>query len=199
MFLSFPGAPYPFMAWARSIHLEFLHFWTLSIIRNSKYYKLLHLLSLSWCQVLISRYSMTRLVQWLRLDLSKGPNRVGVFLLSSEDGRRSSVRSFVFSGIYNSGRWKKSRNAAILGVNQVDGVIYDSCQYPRVVHHRSLFLSGLLTKLLCLSCSMSRQAHLRFLILTQINIIVILFCPSYVFAWTPNFQIFWNHDFMSVK
>jgi hypothetical protein len=35
-------------------------------------------------------------VQWFRLALSKGPNRLDVFLLSSENGNRSSYRNVVF-------------------------------------------------------------------------------------------------------
>jgi hypothetical protein len=38
-------------------------------------------------------------VQWFRLALSKGPNRVGVSLPSPEDGNRSSLRNVVFSSI----------------------------------------------------------------------------------------------------
>jgi hypothetical protein len=36
-------------------------------------------------------------VQWLRLALSKGPNRVGVSFPSPEDGNRSRFRNFLFS------------------------------------------------------------------------------------------------------
>jgi hypothetical protein len=36
------------------------------------------------------------LTQWLRLALSKGPNRVGVFPPSPEDGNRSSLLNVVF-------------------------------------------------------------------------------------------------------
>jgi hypothetical protein len=35
-------------------------------------------------------------VQWLMLALSKGPNRVGVFFLSPEDGNRSNFRNFFY-------------------------------------------------------------------------------------------------------
>jgi hypothetical protein len=35
-------------------------------------------------------------VQWLRLALSKGPNRVGLSLSSPEDGKRSSFRNIAF-------------------------------------------------------------------------------------------------------
>jgi hypothetical protein len=51
---------------------------------------------------------------WLRLALSKGPNRVGVSFPSPEDGNRSSFRNVVFSSIQNSGRWTTSRNSVIL-------------------------------------------------------------------------------------
>jgi hypothetical protein len=44
--------------------------------------------------------------QWLWLDLSKGPNRVGVSLPSPEDGNRSSFWNVVFSSIYNSSNSK---------------------------------------------------------------------------------------------
>jgi hypothetical protein len=40
---------------------------------------------------------MTRVGQWLRLALSKGPNRVGVFLVWPEDGNRSRFLNGVFS------------------------------------------------------------------------------------------------------
>jgi hypothetical protein len=38
-------------------------------------------------------------VQWLRLALSKGPNKVGTCLPSPEDGNRSSFGNVVFSSI----------------------------------------------------------------------------------------------------
>jgi hypothetical protein len=46
--------------------------------------------------------------------LSKGPNRVGVFLLAPEDGIRPSFRNVVFCSLQNSGRWTKSRTPKIL-------------------------------------------------------------------------------------
>jgi hypothetical protein len=39
---------------------------------------------------------MAQIAKWLRLALSKRPNRVGVFLPSSEDGNRSSFRNDAF-------------------------------------------------------------------------------------------------------
>jgi hypothetical protein len=47
--------------------------------------------------------------QWLRLALSKGPNRVGVSLSSPKDGNRPSFRNAVFSSIYISGRVPQGR------------------------------------------------------------------------------------------
>jgi hypothetical protein len=52
----------------------------------------------------------------LRLAPSKGPNKVDVFLLSPEDGKRSSFRNVVSSSIYNSGQCTKSKNPAILSL-----------------------------------------------------------------------------------
>jgi hypothetical protein len=60
-------------------------------------------------------------VQWLRLVLYKGPNWVGVFCHSPEDGNRSSFRNVVFSIFYNTGRWKKSKNPVILYENRCSG------------------------------------------------------------------------------
>jgi hypothetical protein len=51
---------------------------------------------------------------WLRLALSKAPNRVGFSLLTPEDGNRSSFRNVVFSIIYNPRRWTKPRSPVIL-------------------------------------------------------------------------------------
>jgi hypothetical protein len=51
--------------------------------------------------------------QWLSLALSKGSYWVGVFP-SPEDGNRSSFRNVVFSSLYNTGRWKKSKNLVFL-------------------------------------------------------------------------------------
>jgi hypothetical protein len=42
---------------------------------------------------------MTWIVQWIRLALSKVPNRVSICLSSPEDGNRSSSHNAVFSGI----------------------------------------------------------------------------------------------------
>jgi hypothetical protein len=55
-------------------------------------------------------------VQWLRLALSKEPNRVGVSLPSPEEGNRSSSRNVVFPSTYDFGRWEKSRNPVILSI-----------------------------------------------------------------------------------
>jgi hypothetical protein len=58
-------------------------------------------------------------IQCLKLALSKGLNRVGVSLASSQDRSRYRFRNVVFSGIYNSGRWPQHRNPVI----------------PNVLHH----------------------------------------------------------------
>jgi hypothetical protein len=50
-----------------------------------------------------------------RLAFSKGPNSVGVSFPSPEDENKSSFRNAV-SSIQNSGRWKKSKKPAILGL-----------------------------------------------------------------------------------
>jgi hypothetical protein len=55
-----------------------------------------------------------RVGQWLRLALSKGPNTVGAFQLSYEDGNRSNFRNDVFSSFQNSRRWTKPRIPVIL-------------------------------------------------------------------------------------
>jgi hypothetical protein len=54
------------------------------------------------------------MVQWLRLALSKGPNWVGVFPPTPEDGNNYSLRNVVFSGSYSIERWEKSKNPIIL-------------------------------------------------------------------------------------
>jgi hypothetical protein len=51
---------------------------------------------------LTSRPGMLITGQWLRLALSKAPNRVGVFYPSPEDGNRSTSRNVQASGISNS-------------------------------------------------------------------------------------------------
>jgi hypothetical protein len=56
--------------------------------------------------------------QWLRLALSKGPNRASVSFPPSEDGNRSNFRKVVFAIMYNSGRWTKSINPVIMSVIQ---------------------------------------------------------------------------------
>jgi hypothetical protein len=60
--------------------------------------------------------NLTGVVQWLRLALSKGPNWVGVFPLTPEDGNRSSFRYVVLISFWNTGRWRKSKNPVILRV-----------------------------------------------------------------------------------
>jgi hypothetical protein len=45
-------------------------------------------------------FSQESLDQWLRLSYSKGPNRVGVFLPSPEDGNEFSFRNVVFSSYF---------------------------------------------------------------------------------------------------
>jgi hypothetical protein len=92
---------------------ESLGFWTLSINRNFKYKRKQHFGNwICFCPQVSGR-----LVQQLRLALSKGPNRVGVSPSSSpEDGSRSSFWNMVFSCILNSRRWSASRNTVILSV-----------------------------------------------------------------------------------
>jgi hypothetical protein len=56
-------------------------------------------------------------VQWLRLALSKGPNRVGVSLhLRTETDPISETSCFFSSNYLESGRWTKSENPIILCV-----------------------------------------------------------------------------------
>jgi hypothetical protein len=55
------------------------------------------------------------LIQWLRLALSEGPNRVGVSFPSPEERNRFSFGN-VSSSIWNSGRRAKSRNPVILRI-----------------------------------------------------------------------------------
>jgi hypothetical protein len=59
---------------------------------------------------------MTRVVQGLKLALSNGPNILGVFLPSHEDGNRASIRNAMFSSFWNSGRRMKFRTQVILNV-----------------------------------------------------------------------------------
>jgi hypothetical protein len=56
-------------------------------------------------------------VQWLRLALSKGPNRVGVSPPPSEDGNKSSFRNIVFSSYLEFRAMNKSRKPVIMKVN----------------------------------------------------------------------------------
>jgi hypothetical protein len=49
----------------------------------------------------------------------KGPNSVGVFPHSPEDGNRSSFRNIVFSSLYNTGRWKRSKNPGLSCIEQL--------------------------------------------------------------------------------
>jgi hypothetical protein len=56
-----------------------------------------------------------RVVQWLRLTLSKGPNRVGVSLhLRMETDPVSETSCFLSSNSLESGQWTKSENPLIL-------------------------------------------------------------------------------------
>jgi hypothetical protein len=69
---------------------------------------LLHLSDSSWCQVLIYiRCYMTRIVH-RRSAVAMAPHRVGVLLLHLRT-ETCPVSDRVFSSIYNSGRWTKSR------------------------------------------------------------------------------------------
>jgi hypothetical protein len=72
-------------------HSELVGFWTLSIVRNLK--KLENIVSEIGSVSVLRRKD---LVQWLKLALSKGPNRVGVFLPTPEDGNRSTLRNVAF-------------------------------------------------------------------------------------------------------
>jgi hypothetical protein len=55
-------------------------------------------------------------VKWLKLALSSGPKRVGVFLSSPEDGNRSSFRNVVLSSYLECRTIDKVINPMILGV-----------------------------------------------------------------------------------
>jgi hypothetical protein len=55
-------------------------------------------------------FLLTEAVHWLRLALSKGPNRVGATFFLPEVGNRSSLRNVVFLKKKNIGRWTKSIN-----------------------------------------------------------------------------------------
>jgi hypothetical protein len=57
---------------------------------------------------LLGPLEIANLSRWLAL--SKGPNRVGISLPSSEEGTRCSFRNVAFSSNWNSGWWTKSRN-----------------------------------------------------------------------------------------
>jgi hypothetical protein len=65
------------------------------------YFLLLNfLMDLSWCQVFIySCCYMTLVVQWLKLALSNGCNRVDVSFPSSEDGNKSCFQNVAFASI----------------------------------------------------------------------------------------------------
>jgi hypothetical protein len=56
--------------------------------------------------------------QWLRLALSKGPNRVGVFPPSPEGRNRSSFQNVVFQ-FFNPRRWTQSRTPVTLTLHFV--------------------------------------------------------------------------------
>jgi hypothetical protein len=53
-------------------------------------------------------------VQWYKLALFKGPNRVGVTLTSPEGRNRFSFRNVMFYRVIIPGRWTKSRTPVIL-------------------------------------------------------------------------------------
>jgi hypothetical protein len=55
-------------------------------------------------------------VEWLRLALSKGPNRVGVSLHLRTETDPVSERSCFSSNYFESGRWTKSENPVIMCV-----------------------------------------------------------------------------------
>jgi hypothetical protein len=59
----------------------------------------------------------------LRLALSNGPNRVDVPIFSTVDGNRPSFRKAVLCGIYNSGRWTKSKNPATQNLHCIIPII----------------------------------------------------------------------------
>jgi hypothetical protein len=82
---------------------ELLGFWTLFTVGNSKYSKTQHFRNrMRFRLQMRERQTPTLLgplesaVQNVRLALFEGPNRVGVSLLSPEDGSRSSFRNVVF-------------------------------------------------------------------------------------------------------
>jgi hypothetical protein len=54
----------------------------------------MHLSDSTWCQLFVQW-----VVQWLRLALSKGPNRVGVSLPSPKEGNTFSFQNIVYSSI----------------------------------------------------------------------------------------------------
>jgi hypothetical protein len=60
----------------------------------------------------------------LKLTLSKGPNTVGVFHPSPEDGNKSSLRNVVFSRFWNSGRWAQSRTQVIISTSSNPTLVY---------------------------------------------------------------------------
>jgi hypothetical protein len=65
------------------------------LLYKKKRMEFFFLLALIGLRCLYSLVFLTWVVQWLRLALSKGPNRVGVSP-SPEDGNRSSFRNVVF-------------------------------------------------------------------------------------------------------
>jgi hypothetical protein len=58
----------------------------------------------------------TSVVHWLRLALSNGPNRVGVYNLKPEDGNRSTFRNVVFFRIPNDGQSPKTQSPWVLNI-----------------------------------------------------------------------------------
>jgi hypothetical protein len=57
-------------------------------------------IGLPWSGMLIAvRTRDSHWSRWLRVALSKGPNKVGVILPSPQDGNRASFRNVVFSSV----------------------------------------------------------------------------------------------------
>jgi hypothetical protein len=77
---------------------KLLGFWTLSIVRNSKYKKAQRFGNWIGFRPQVRRED-TYSVGPLRKNQIQGPNRVGVFFPSPEDGSRSSFRNVSFQVI----------------------------------------------------------------------------------------------------
>jgi hypothetical protein len=89
-----------------------MRFWNLSIVRDKSFWP---------------SYYMTGVVQWWRLTLSKGPNRVGVYLPSSQDGNMPSFRKAV--SYFTPGRRTRSINPVIMTFQKVQIPISISLQW----------------------------------------------------------------------